>query len=460
LPASFVDRNMNEYPIRRRVIGTAISAAVVTAGLIAAASPAEGVATAPCDPAGVSASDNALAARLAGQLQGSLRTTITGYRVSCARVVVTTVRASGMDRGAAVAAITSTIVESGLQNIAQAVDHDSLGLFQQRATWGSAANRLNAVWATNAFLGKLGRVYPNGSYATVAVGTVVQRVQVSAYPSRYQAQAADAALIVAALWVDPANTSLVAGDVTGDGRADLIGRRSDGSLWVVPNTGHRTALYPTGKNVGSGWQQYLWLQAADIDGDGHADLLAARPDGTLWLSHATGTGVSFGAGTQVGIGWHAFIAVALADVSGDGHPDMLAVLPDGTMWRYAGTGSLAAPFQPGQQIGIGWQAYDQVVAGDVNGNGHADIVAVRPDGTLWLYPSTGNPAAPFQPGVQIGTGWQQYNRLVLARVTADRFADLLGTRPDGTLVLYPNQHTAGPPFAAGVTVGSGWQQYL
>ena len=57
---------------------------------------------------------------------------------------------------------------------------------------GQPAQRLNPTWATNAFLDKMIRLYPNNSRRTAPIGEVRQAVQVSAYPDRYQPQAGDA----------------------------------------------------------------------------------------------------------------------------------------------------------------------------------------------------------------------------------------------------------------------------
>ncbi len=453
---------MKIFPARRRLFVAAASVLVVTTGAVTL-DPTASLAyvTAPCDPAGVTPTDTALASSVGPQLHAGLQTTITGYRVSCARMIVAAVRAAGLGQDAAVIAVTTTIVESGLQNVATQVDHDSLGLFQQRALWGPAASRLDPNWATTAFLSKLGRAYPDGAWARVPVGVACQRVQVSAYPDRYQGQAADAAALVAALWVGPADTSLVAGDVDGDGRPELIGRRPDGTLWLYPNAGGRDAPYPAGVQIGTGWQQFLWLQAGDVNDDHRADLLAARPDGTLWLYLATGPDTApYVAGSQIGVGWQVFTAVTLADVSADGHPDLLAERPDGTLWSYLGTGDPAAPFQLGVLVGTGVQIYDRLLAGNVDGDGGADLLGTRPDGTLWLYRASGDPAAPFQPGVQIGAGWQEYQRLLLTPVTADLRADLIAATPAGTLLLYPNQHGTGAPYTVSAPIGAGWADFL
>ena len=100
-------------------------------------------------------------------------------------MVVAAVRARGLASRAAVIAITTVIVETHLQNISVEVDHDSLGLFQQRASWGTRQQRLDPTWATNAFLNRMLSLYPNNSWMTAPIGEVCQAVQVSAFPSRW-----------------------------------------------------------------------------------------------------------------------------------------------------------------------------------------------------------------------------------------------------------------------------------
>ncbi|KHD73921.1 hypothetical protein MB27_31885, partial [Actinoplanes utahensis] len=129
-----------------------------------------------------------------------MRNAMTAYRVSCARMVVKAVRDRGLPQHAATIAATTVAVETTFQNISEMVDHDSLGLFQQRASWGSAANRLNPTWSTNAFLNKMTSLYPSNSWMNAAVGKVSQDVQVSAYPQRYYDNASDGKIIADTLW--------------------------------------------------------------------------------------------------------------------------------------------------------------------------------------------------------------------------------------------------------------------
>jgi hypothetical protein len=154
----------------------------------------------PCRKGGPAPADNKVASQIRPKLRGSLRGALDGQRICCARQIVGAAKARRLHKRAAVIAVTTAIVESTLLNINKEIDHDSLGLFQQRAGWGSRPNRLNPTWATNAFLNAMLKKYPRNAWLSAPIGKVCQRVQVSAFPGRYQLQAADAAIIVGALW--------------------------------------------------------------------------------------------------------------------------------------------------------------------------------------------------------------------------------------------------------------------
>ncbi len=251
---------------------------------------------------------------------------------------------------------------------------------------------------------------------------------------------------------------VVSGDVTGDGRADLVARKPDGTLWLYTNGGSDTAPFSTGSQIGTAWQQFGWFLAGDVTGDGRADIVAARPDGTLWLYVNGGSdSAPFSTGSQIGTAWQQFRNITLADVTGDERADLVAARPDGTLWLYVNGGSDSAPFSTGSQIGTAWQQFSWVLGGDVTGDGRADIVAARPDGTLWLYVNGGSDSAPFSTGSQIGTAWQQFDRILVGDVTGDSRTDVVASRPDGTLWLYANGGSNSAPYSTGSQIGIGWQ---
>jgi hypothetical protein len=156
-----------------------------------------------CVSGGATSSDTTIANQLRSQMNGQrVGTALTGYHVSCARAITATAAGRGLDKRAAVIAITTAITESSLHNYTDAVDHDSLGLFQQRPSqgWGTPAQLTDPVYATNAFLNAMIRKYPGNAWMSGDIGAICQAVQVSAFPDAYRTEVHDAQLLANALW--------------------------------------------------------------------------------------------------------------------------------------------------------------------------------------------------------------------------------------------------------------------
>ncbi|MFI0717519.1 FG-GAP repeat domain-containing protein [Streptomyces sp. NPDC021224] len=176
---------------------------------------------------------------------------------------------------------------------------------------------------------------------------------------------------------------------------------------------YKSATSGTGTLVGSGWDVYnTFVTPGNIGGSASPDLLARDKSGVLWeyLSNTSGT---FAARIKVGSGWGAYSQIAgRDDLTGDGKADIVARDTTGTLWLYKGTGNSAAPFAARTKIGTGWNTYNKLIGlGDTNADGHNDLIARDTKGVLWLYQGTGDPSAPYQGRVQIGTSWNSYNYL-------------------------------------------------
>ena len=171
----------------------------------------------------------------------------------------------------------------------------------------------------------------------------------------------------------------------GDFGSDLLARRADGTLTL-----HPTASSTSERLVNTGWQGLdSVVSTGDFSGDGKGDVMARRPDGTLWLYAGTGLG-TFRGGVLIGSGWQIYKEIlSPGDFTGDGHVDVLGRRADGTLWMYAGNGR-GGWAAGGKRVGTGWQGFDQVMSpGDFTGDGRGDVLARKPDGTLWLYAGTG-----------------------------------------------------------------------
>ena len=96
-------------------------------------------------------------------------------------------------------AIMTALVESGLHNVNYG-DRDSLGLFQQRAAWGTVAQRMDPAESARMFFtgGHAGQrgLFDFTNRDQMSMGQAAQAVQVSAYPDRYAQQQSAAASIL------------------------------------------------------------------------------------------------------------------------------------------------------------------------------------------------------------------------------------------------------------------------
>jgi hypothetical protein len=103
----------------------------------------------------------------------------------------------GMPAHAATIAIATALQESRLYDL-RGGDRDSLGLFQQRPSqgWGTRAQVLDPVHATNAFYDALEKV---PGWQSLAVTKAAQQVQHSGFPTAYAVYERDARALASAL---------------------------------------------------------------------------------------------------------------------------------------------------------------------------------------------------------------------------------------------------------------------
>ena len=111
-----------------------------------------------------------------------------------AAIIVRVGRAQGATWKQIVAAIATGLVEAQLRNVKHG-DRDSLGVFQQRASWGSRRSRLNVHQSARRFFERAKKADKRG----MSMGELAQAVQRSAHPERYGQQRGRAIQIARAL---------------------------------------------------------------------------------------------------------------------------------------------------------------------------------------------------------------------------------------------------------------------
>jgi hypothetical protein len=169
------------------------------------------------------------------------------------------------------------------------------------------------------------------------------------------------------------------GDLTGDRRADLVGRRAKGKKLVL-FAGRGNGAFAPAKVLAGDWRRYdATVGVDDLDGDGRRDLVARSGD-TLYLVRGTARGIAAPRALPGSFAGYDRLA-GRGDVTGDGHPDLVVRLAS-TKLVHVLPGDGAGGFGP--RIG-GWSGFESArwlgIAGQVTGSSHPDLMALG-GGTL------------------------------------------------------------------------------
>jgi len=256
-----------------------------------------------------------------------------------------------------------------------------------------------------------------------------------------------------------------AGDVNGDGYADIIvgaeaydhGQTTEGTARVY--YGSPTGLGSTVSWSAEGDRDYAYFgnsvaTAGDVNGDGYADVIVGAnkygkdqvQEGAAFVFHGSPDGLSATANwtaesNQAGAQFGVSVGTA-GDVNGDGYADVIIGAPyydlgsddAGRAFVYVGSASglSAMPAWTASPSKSGEFGYSVGTAGDVNGDGYSDVIIGQPGG--WAYVYHGSASGPnVSPDWTVqGEGYDpQFGASVgtAGDVNGDGFADVIVGAP-------------------------------
>lgn len=237
-----------------------------------------------------------------------------------------------------------------------------------------------------------------------------------------------------------------AADVDGDGKADLVGFADDG-VWVALSTGSEFKravrwVESYGYNAG-GWRVDKNPRVlADVNGDRRADIVGYG-NATVYVSLSTGSAFARPQAwsSDFASGWRNDRHVrTAADVDGDGKADLVGFGDAGVYVAFSDGSSFGSPQLLMRSYGYsagGWRVnrHARSVA-DVNGDGRADILGFGTS-AIYLALSTGRSFAANQVWASDMTrGWTPARHVrTTGDVDGDGKADAVGFASNGVYVL-------------------------
>ncbi|MFF4062245.1 FG-GAP-like repeat-containing protein [Streptomyces sp. NPDC001668] len=203
------------------------------------------------------------------------------------------------------------------------------------------------------------------------------------------------------------------GDLSGDRCNDILMRLASGALRLYkPGCSAEFKTSTPYTTLGSsGWNQYdVLTYPGDVTGDGRPDLIArGASTGTVYLYKGTSAG-KLSARVKLYDNWKTYKkVVGTGDLNGDGIGDLLAQDKSNNLYRYYGKGD--GTFSARTKLFTAWGgSYNVVVgAGDITGDGRADLVSRDTGGNVWR--NSGDGKGSFGARVKIAGGWQGYKGL-------------------------------------------------
>ncbi|CAF3693564.1 unnamed protein product [Rotaria sp. Silwood1] len=277
-------------------------------------------------------------------------------------------------------------------------------------------------------------------------------------------------------------TSIITGDINGDGKPDLISSNFNSSDFSTTRvsvylntttTGASTPTFSTATNFTTGLAPYC-VALADINGDGKPDIVTANyyqnTISVLFNTTATGAATpTFAAKSDIAFGFGPY-TIAIGDLNGDGKPDLVTTNYLGTtvsvIFNTTPTGNATPTFSALTNFTVG-SGPDAVSIGDLNGDGKPDLAVVNQTtsnvSVLFNTTPTGNATPTFSAKTDFTVGTNP-NSVSIGDINGDGKPDLSvvnsGSSSISVLLNTTTTGNATPTFSAKTDFATGTNPYL
>ncbi|MDP3501829.1 MAG: FG-GAP-like repeat-containing protein [Myxococcales bacterium] len=202
-------------------------------------------------------------------------------------------------------------------------------------------------------------------------------------------------------------------DVNGDGRADMVTAQSS-TLFVRLGLANATMTGPSGTFSTSPLSYFLGFAplqiiAGDLTGDGRPEIVTLGSSTSVDVLRNDGAGGFTRSSVSAGLSSVGLSLVptsaTIGEFTGAGPADLLFSFntTSGTQSAglFAGTGLTGNPVSTGVSAGLGIGTVSNVRVASITADSNADIVATAASNAIYVYPGTGNGTAPFSSSLAV-----------------------------------------------------------
>ena len=240
----------------------------------------------------------------------------------------------------------------------------------------------------------------------------------------------------------------IGADVDHDGDTDMVSAISPGSgtkklIWYQASSGGTSW---TEKPIATATYAYSWVEVADLNGDGHPDVVSAVGDADTVAWHWNLSGTLFSAPKVISTTADWVQAVHTADVDGDGDVDVLSASRSDNKIAWYENDGVSPPTFAEHVVSTAALGARSVWVADVNGDGHADVLSASYDDTkIAWYESDGATPPAFTERLVTAS---QYIAQQVEAADLDDDGDVDVIARGSQVVWYENDGANPPTFVA------------